>query len=215
MTSVSNSPILTDKDLNKHTKSIADAVIWMRDRNINCIQVICEGGGDTGVVDRIEYFRTGVGPVDDDEIYDSLSDELCEAAAELATWDWINDSGGSVTLEIQDDGRYSLTGGRYESLVNEATPLYGTVSETPATVVPVAEPDPKASYADFGVVGRIPGQHTECFVVRASSREDAIEQFTRKLYENYPAALHADVMNTHKRWVHVEAVFTGVDLQVR
>lgn len=73
--------------------------------------------------------------------------------------------------------------------------------------------DVKPESAEYAVFGRIPEQDDVVTIVKASSKEDAIEVFTDEIYLNEPDDERARVENAHGLPVFVTAVVRGTAME--
>lgn len=115
-------------DLDDDTQTIAEAVAWLRKNKLSRIVLEGNGGGDSGSIEEVSIYREGKGVVDDIEVPDDLKDRLESAATDMADWDWCNDEGGTICLEINAGGNYSLTGGWYENILREEEGTSGLIT---------------------------------------------------------------------------------------
>jgi hypothetical protein len=198
--------IVPKEGMKEVEQPIFAAASWLTENGYSRMKVPCSGSGGSYHCDDVVVFKAGEGPVGDD-----YSDHagLQRAVVSLATWDWGAESGGEATLEIYDDGRYSITGGRRSDDIIEEAPVFGSVSATPATVE-----SGKLPLRDFAFVGRIPEEENVTVIVTAATKEQATQEFIDELYSNEPEGERARVLKVHGTEAFIDAIFCGENIAV-
>lgn len=108
---------------------IAKTVLWLRKNNLTSVVLEGSGGGDSGSIEDVTVYRTDDKVADDIELPESLKDGLESDATNLADWDWYNNEGGTIRLEVRASGHYEVTGGWYESKLVDADPTTGEITD--------------------------------------------------------------------------------------
>jgi hypothetical protein len=108
---------------------IAKTVLWLRKNSLTSVVLEGSGGGDSGSIEDVTVYRTDDKVADGIDLPDDLKDGLESDATDLADWDWCNDDGGTIRLEVRATGHYEVTGGWYESKLVDADPTTGEITD--------------------------------------------------------------------------------------
>lgn len=179
-------------------ESLFSAASWLKENGYSRLKALCSGSGGNFFCDDVQFFRPDVGLVDVDK--PDLTNDLVRFAISKATWDWGDGAGGEAVVELYDDGRYSITGGRRADDIIEADPVFGSVTDAPAS------PEPgKLPIREWVVVGRIPEEETEAHCVEGRNREEAVEAFIQAAYANESPEARENVIKAHGQPVFISA----------
>lgn len=134
---MSETEVVQEKALSGYEAQIAEDVIpWLQENNLTSVEVTCRGSGDEGFADDMTVYRGQEVVTEDIEGEEEIRDVLEEVARDAAHWDWINGTGGEVTITVNVDGRYNVSGGYYSEELNECDTIYGAVGDVAADEPP-------------------------------------------------------------------------------
>jgi hypothetical protein len=127
---MSETEAVQERALSGYEAQIAEDVIpWLKENNLTAVEVTCRGCGDEGYADDMTLYRGEEVATEDIEGEEEIRDVLESVASDAANWDWINGSGGEVTITVNVDGRYQVDGGYYSEELTSCDTIYGAVGD--------------------------------------------------------------------------------------